>query len=150
MLQRFPSYVEQPNNEAWTPLHIAVQSTWPMKFLYFITENKSLFNNCPAEGNFECVKVLLDSGATVNTRNDYGYSAMLLAAATPIQDLEEETQRLNEQKMDSDDKFMSPTEINDIICKLLLDHHPDVNLPDNFGQTPMMFVSLHFSNSKFS
>lgn len=66
---------------------------------------------------------------------------MLLAAATPIHDLEEETQKLNDQKGNSEDKFMSPTEINNTICTMLLEQNLEVNLMDNSGQTPLMFVS---------
>jgi ankyrin repeat protein len=37
---------------------------------------------------------------------------------------------------------MSPIEINDTVCQLLLAQNPDVNLADNNGQTPLMFVSF--------
>jgi ankyrin repeat protein len=88
------------------------------------------------------VKFLLENGAIVNTRNEYGYTALLLAASTPIHELEEETQKMNEGKTDAEQKFMSPIEINDTICQLLLAQNPDVNLADNNGQTPLMFVSF--------
>ena len=100
-------------------------------------------------GRTEVVKLLLDKGAEVNLKNNYGITALFMASANGhteiVKLLLDKGAEVNVKNTDDGVTalFMASANGHTGIVKLLLDKGADVNVKNTYGITALFMASAH-------